>query len=58
MVAFLQETLEDDVQVKAAQGRDERYKNGEVLSYKIKNSLHNLSMSPNLWYDSKRPLLK
>ena len=50
MVAFLQETLEDDVQAKTTPGNDDRDKNGEMLSYKLKHFIHGLSVSPNLWY--------
>ena len=50
MVAFLQETLEDDVQVKTARGRDEPDKNRGGAKVHTQESLHGLSVSPNLWY--------
>ena len=38
------------MQIKTAPGRDEPDENGEVLSFKLKKYLHDLSVCTNLWY--------
>ena len=53
VVAFLQAHIDKDVYVKPAPGHDPRdLKIGEVMVYKLEQSLYGLAQSPVLWYDT------
>ena len=53
VVAFLQAHIDKDVYVKSAPGHDPRDpKTGEVMVYKLEQSLYGLAQSPVLWHDT------